>query len=195
MNRYSIDFDNNFWKSLPFIIQKKNKTSMWYRFLYVLLRFFFNDFQALLNELFNQIFIVSMNQSGVILKAADMRIYQRIGETEVEFESRLEKEILLRNYELNINALKAVFSFYLNVEAVILQSITDSIFQIGVTPIGVGKIYSSSFYRFTWKAILPDLSEIEFNKKDIIKILNEFSCSCEFFIYEQRENELFKWEE
>ncbi|MBN1499763.1 MAG: hypothetical protein JW982_06405 [Spirochaetes bacterium] len=129
------------------------------------------------------------------MKAADMRIYQRIGETEVEFESRLEKEILLRNYELNINALKAVFSFYLNVEAVILQSITDSIFQIGVTPIGVGKIYSSSFYRFTWKAILPDLSEIEFNKKDIIKILNEFSCSCEFFIYEQRENELFKWEE
>jgi|GEM_PF-5568560 len=193
MSRYNIDFNSHFWRTLPFYIQNKND-SLRFFFFRALLKFFYVDYMGKLNELFEQIFTDTMSYAALIKRAADIRIYPNIGETTSEFKKRFQREQLFRSYDLNKNAIIGIFGLHLGLEVEIIEVHSDDIFTIGITPLGEAGSYSSDYYLFTWKVILPDTTGIEYDKSEIIRSLNEYSCSSEFFIYEQRGNELIKWD-
>ncbi len=194
MNKCKFEFRTLLWPTLSVGIISRGGLSLWYKFFSALFRFVFLDWQNKLNDLFSQFFAKTQNYNTLVRRAADMKIYPKISETKQEFQKRYNRELILRNHDLNKNAIKAIFSLYLGVDSEIIESSRDdSFFQIGVTPIGSGGIFASDFFRFAWTVFLPDLKGKIYNKSEIVKMLNEFSCSCEFFVYERRGNKFHKW--
>lgn len=194
LNRYTFDFDKHIWGNIRRTIRSKGQDSIWYRFLNAIFRFFDEILYEIINFFYDQIFLDHANFETLKLKGKEYDIYPKQGETVEGFRLRLKTYRNLLHMLLSVSLSKSIFQIYLEVEAEIIQGRDLDVFTIGVTPLGTGVCVNSMNWKFTWKAILPDLSAQSINREEIMEVLEDFNiASNEIIVVEDRSGGEWVW--
>ena len=194
-DRYSLNFDNLVWANMRRSIRSAGTNSIWYKTLHVVFKFFSLSFLPLSNKIYEQGFAQSMDMDSLTLEAKDYGFSREPGESKDDFLARYYQERLLREADVSISTIKAIFMQILSVEAEIKDEKSFVPFKIGVTPLGnKAFIYSSDYFRFVFEVYLPDLSSHEFNMRKVTSLIDEFSPNNAYRIFERRDNGLYEWE-
>ncbi|HRZ27144.1 MAG TPA: hypothetical protein P5295_10080 [Spirochaetota bacterium] len=194
LNRYSLNFDDQVWRNIRITFRKTGSTSIWYRFIKSLVTYFSGTLIDISNYVYSQIFLEHCNYASLKKAGRGYRLYPKPGETVETFRKRIQLKRRLLSLPPSTALIKSIFSIYCDCDAVITKTkLMTNVFTIGVTPIGVGKIVSSNYLRFSYSVLLPDLTGQEIDRDYIKKVIDEFNPNNEAFIYENRPLGLWQW--
>lgn len=179
---------------MRYSIRSKGETSIWYKFLHAIFRFFGNELYGIINYIYDQIFLEHADYDTLKKAGSEYGIYPKPGEMIESFRLRVRTYRSLLRLLLSVSLCKQIFRIYLDVEAEIFQGTDFNVFTIGVTPLGEGVCLHSTYWKWTWKATLPDLSAETVDREEVMEMLENFNiASNEIIVVEDRPGGEWAW--